>query len=1005
MTDQLGKQSQGQSDSRPRSELEVENQLIRQLTQGESQWTYRPHLKTEEDLWDNFFDKLHQNNVRHLSEAPLTKQEKEQIKNQLAFANYYEAAKWIAGENGIAKVQVQRENASLGTIRLEVLWRHNVAGGKSSYEVVNQIQTRGSQGKQRRLDVSLLINGLPLIQIELKSRSHPFMDAFRQLGKYDREGQFRGIFSCLQMFVISNVNETRYMAATKSHLFNEQFLSRWVDKDNRPLSHLTDFAQNALSIPRAHELVMTYSVIDDDKKALILLRPYQVHAIEAIKEASRQRQSGFIWHTTGSGKTLTSYKVARNLLQIPSIQKTIFVIDRTDLDLQTTSAFQSYSQNDVVDVEETDDTSQLVKHLVSEDRRVVITTIQKLNTMIRQFDEGRNPRLLDKIRGLKLAFVVDECHRAVTPERMKLLSEFFTRSLWYGFTGTPIFGENQRDQKGDLAMTTEDQYGPCLHQYTVREAIHDKAVLGFQVEYLTTLPDLADSQVDESFYEDEGHMLQVLDAIINRSRAKLGFQNGMGKTYAALLTTGKISRAQAYYRLIRDIKAGNSPIQISEAVKRVLPDFPKVAITYTVTENDQDSHTNQEEMAQAIADYNETFGTHFSTSNLHAYNADLNDRLARKKDRFAFREEQLDLVIVVDRLLTGFDAPCLSTLFMDRKPMKPHNIIQAFSRTNRLFDKNKRFGQIVTFRTPNTFKSCVDQALELYSNGGEAHVLAPSFYEEKAKFMEAVARLKSIAPSVAQLPDLDSSDDGLLSRYMAAFQDFDKLLASIRVYVDYDEPAILAEIGMSLEAIEDYAAHYHNCWDELARRYRDQEEGEGWQGLDLSYELSSVRTDEINYHYILSLMQNLIDKDSSAISQKEKDQVTGYIADLDKTNPKLSHLVQDLWTDLQDSPGDQGRVSVAELLDIRIEDLIQASVQAQADAWCIGQEELLFVVDNYRKGQDKQRGERAVIDSQDYQAYRDKEGDQALTKLKYKKALKTSYMTMIEEDILPLRGR
>ena len=464
-------------------ELAIERDLINQLTKGESQWVYRPDLNSEEKLWDNFFEKLEENNVRTLADHPLTYSEKNQIKNQLNFVNFYEAAKWIAGENGIAKVQVQREDASLGTIRLEVLWRNNVAGGKSSYEVVHQVMTGGEGIRQRRGDVTLLINGLPLIQIELKSRSHTYMDAFRQISKCDREGQFRGIFSSLQMFVVSNVTDTRYIAAAKANKLNERFLTKWVDQNNHPQPQLFDFAESVLSIPRAHEMVMQYSVIDDDKKALILLRPYQVHAIEAIRDASRKQQSGYIWHTTGSGKTLTSYKVSRNLLQIPSIEKTIFVIDRTDLDQQTTSSFQSYAENDMIDVDETDDTRELIKNLASDDRRVVVTTIQKMNAMIRQFDEGRHQKVYDRIKNLKLAFVVDECHRAVTPERQRHLEKFFTNSLWYGFTGTPIFSENKREQKGDLAQTTEEQYGACLHEYTVKEAIHDRAVLGFNVEY------------------------------------------------------------------------------------------------------------------------------------------------------------------------------------------------------------------------------------------------------------------------------------------------------------------------------------------------------------------------------------------------------------------------------------------------------------------------------------------------------------------------------------------
>lgn len=997
--------SHGTTNSRSSSkELAIERDLINQLTKGESQWVYRPDLNSEEKLWNNFFEKLEENNVRVLADQPLTHSEKNQIKNQLNFVNFYEAAKWIAGENGIAKVQVQREDASLGTIRLEVLWRNNVAGGKSSYEVVHQVMTGGEGIRQRRGDVTLLINGLPLIQIELKSRSHPYMDAFRQIKKYDQEGQFRGIFSSLQMFVVSNVTDTRYIAAAKANKLNERFLTKWVDRNNHPQPQLFDFAESVLSIPRAHEMVMQYSVIDDDKKALILLRPYQVHAIEAIRDASRRQQSGYIWHTTGSGKTLTSYKVSRNLLQIPSIEKTIFVIDRTDLDQQTTSSFQSYAENDMIDVDETDDTRELIKNLASDDRRVVVTTIQKMNAMIRQFDEGRHQKVYDRIKNLKLAFVVDECHRAVTPERQRHLEKFFTNSLWYGFTGTPIFSENKREQKGDLAQTTEEQYGACLHEYTVKEAIHDRAVLGFNVEYQTTMPDWVEDEIDEEFYDDERHMLAVLDAILNRSKRKLGFKNGVGNTYEAILTVKSIVRAQAYYTLIKKVKNGETSLKISESVKKVLPDFPKVAITYSVTENDADSASNQVYMEESLQDYNAMFGTHFNLATLSSYNSDLNDRLARKKERFAFREEQLDLVIVVDRLLTGFDAPCLSTIFMDRQPMKPQHIIQAFSRTNRLFDEGKKFGQIVTFQTPDRFKEKVDEALSLYSNGGESSVLAPEWPEEKAKFLEKTQALLAISPTPEQVPDLDTATEAELKRFAKAFQEFDKLFSSIQVYADYDEEIILEEIGLSLEEIENFVGQYQNVIEELRRRRDENPEGEETP-FDIEYELESIHTDEINYHYILSLIQTLIENKEYLIGRKERDLVDNYIEDLNKSNPKLSGMISQLWQDVQtDTEQYQGQ-SVAHKLDEMIEKTTQQKIHETADYWKIGHDELQFVVDNFRIGREKQNGEKAVTDSQDYAAYKEARGDQALPKLKYKKALKEDYMSMIAEEILPLRGR
>lgn len=993
------------------SEAVIEKQLINQLTSGESQWTYRKDLNNDSLLWQNFFKKLEQNNVRVLDGSPLTEQEKLQIQNQLNFVNYYEAAKWIAGENGIAKVQVQREDASLGTIRLEVLRRDNVAGGKSSYEVVNQVlrDKIDTKDADRRLDVTLLINGLPMIHIELKNRSTGFMDAFRQIKKYDGEGKFRGIYSTLQMFVVSNATETRYIAAAKESKINDQFLTKWVDKNNRPVVSLNDFTDQVLSIPRAHQMVMQYSVIDDDKKALILLRPYQVHAIEAVKKASGRQQSGYVWHTTGSGKTLTSYKVARNLLQIPAIEKTIFVVDRRDLDQQTTSSFLSYAENDTIDIDETENTHNLVKRLYASDKRVVVTTIQKISTMMKKFEEGKYAREHKRIKELKLAFVVDECHRAVSPERQRAIQQFFVHSLWYGFTGTPIFKENKRAQKGDLAQTTEAQYGDRLHQYTVKEAIHDKAVLGFQPEYKhTIINDIDESQIPDSIYETNEHMLEVIDSIVNHSYQKLGFQNGVGRTYSAILTVKSIAIAQKYYDLFQQVKNGAISVKVSEKGKRVLPDFPKIAITYSVTENEESSVDNQKYMKQAIKDYNEEFNTHYSVTDIRAYNSDVNERLARKKERFTFREEQLDLVIVVNRLLTGFDAPCLSTLFIDRAPMKPQDLIQAFSRTNRLFDKTKSYGQIVTFQKPHLFKEAVDYALRLYSNGGENYVLAPSWEEEKANFDEKIKQLKHIARTPEETPEIDFATDTELERFAKAYQEFDKYFASIQVYSDYNQEVIFEKSNLTTKIIEEYAGKYENVIEELKRRREDPGSDDESSDIDIFYELFSVHTDEINYNYILSLIQAFIPDDGSEareLSNKDIKAVSEYINDLGKTNSGLADLINSLWLQVQLDPELYRGQSVSNLLDALIEETIQNQVKSISKQWFVGYDELLFLVKNYRRGATKQRGEYELRKSQDYAAYKEKYGDQALSPLKYKSSIKPAYTKVIQEVIEPILQR
>lgn len=410
------------------AELErtIEDNLIAQLTEGKSQWTYRPDLRTAEDLWANVRTILECGNKEVLNGQPLTDREFEQVKNQLTFPTFYDAAKWIAGENGIAHVYVQRDTEK---VQLTVLKRDDIAGGSSVYEVINQYQAlkddeEDIHSQNRRFDVSLLINGIPLIHIELKNRQHSYMDGFRQIKKYIREGKFTGIFSAVQMFVVSNAVDTKYIAAASEEDLNEKFLSGWEDSQNEPVADYLKFAESVLKIPEAHQMVMKYAVLDQDKKKILLLRPYQIHAIEAVRTASRQGKSGYIWHTTGSGKTMTSYKAARNLLiDIPSIEKTIFLIDRKDLDDQTTQAFQSYANNDVVDVDETDNVFDLINKLKNQNQQVIVTTIQKLQIAVKKRIKEGMPAY-NRIKNLRVAFIVDECHRAVTPTFVAVLCQF-----------------------------------------------------------------------------------------------------------------------------------------------------------------------------------------------------------------------------------------------------------------------------------------------------------------------------------------------------------------------------------------------------------------------------------------------------------------------------------------------------------------------------------------------------------------------------------------------------
>ena len=1029
------------------AELKIENQLITQLTSGESQWEHHEELRSESALWENFKRILEENNQAALEGVPLTEKEFHQIQNQLNFSSYFEASKWLAGENGIAKVQVQREDAKYGKIRLSVFWREEVAGGHSVYQVVNQVERNRAnpEDQDRRLDVTLLINGLPLIHIELKNQSHPYMDAFRQIKKYLVEDKLTGIYSCLQMFVVTNNTDTRYIASASAEKLNEQFLATWVDKKNNPVNHLMEFADCTLSIPAAHKMVSQYTVIDTDKKALILLRPYQIHAIEAVKEASKKRQSGYIWHTTGSGKTLTSYKVARNLLSIPRIEKTIFIIDRVDLDQQTSSAFRSYAANDVIDVDNTEDVTRLVVKLASDERTVVVTTIQKLNHLMERAYHPKNKenKKYAKIRALEVAFVVDECHRAISLPKQRELKKFFPKSLWYGFTGTPIFEENNKKIKGGLQVTTKMQYGECLHEYTVKEAIHDKAVLGFKVKYNAAFSDdtlkeeivfkrlknkqpqkpdeviweyinsLTDEQLETYIvsqdYNHIGHMEEVADFIINKSSGLLGFKLGEGRTYTAILTTSSIEKAQRYYELFQKIRSGQSNVKISDKTKKKLPDFPKVAITYSISENEEASIHNQTQMKKSLTDYNAMFDKKYGIEEIAAYNADVNDRLARKKDKFAVRYEQLDLVIVVDRLLTGFDAPCLSALYIDRQPMKPQDLIQAFSRTNRIFDKNKQFGNIVTFQQPKSFKIAVDEALKLYSNGGEDFVLAPEWGEVLENLSQAVHDVKEITPSLLEI-DIDNAEDGELEKVAKRYQTFDKLLNLAAAYSEYYDftSGILAErYALSDEMLIDLNGKYQNVIEELGKRRKKDDKTE--IQIDIEYELTQVSGETINHNYILNLIQVFIPNhyEDTELNLKARSEVGQYIEKLELKNPQLASLMAELWEDIQKKPNTYIGKHITHLLDELIYKTEKERMENFVATWQVSFDSLNFLVKNWRSNLDaskKQNGEDAMIKTSDYVAYRTIT-ENPVSKLKYHRSIREAVYEMMIEEILPLRER
>ena len=976
----------------------IEQRLIDQLCGGDSQWTYRKDIRTEEQLWDNFKYILEQNNKAKLNDMPLSDSEFAKIKNDVSHASFYDAGKWQVGENGKVYVHVQRGNE---TLHLVVMNNEHIAGGTSVYEVINQYQAfktdEVDDKRDRRFDVTLLINGIPMIHIELKNKDHSYMDGYRQIEKYVSEGKFRGLFSNVQMFVVSNAVDTKYFAAATAAELDKgkKFITGWVDEENSPVCDYLDFAEAVLRIPQAHEMIAKYMVLDNEKKKLLILRPYQIHAIEAMRAASKRGMSGFIWHTTGSGKTMTSYKATRNLLMdIPSIEKTVFLIDRKDLDMQTKMAFQSYADNDTIDVDDTENVDALIRRMADGNRQMIVTTRQKLQTMItKKLQEGTKE--YEKIRNLRVAFVVDECHRAVTPETKRRIERFFAHSLWYGFTGTPIFDENRYEQKGDLPQTTEELYGSCLHSYTIKEAIHDEAVLGFMVENLGPKKE----DVDDAVFETEEHMRQVLDVILNQSYTKLGMQNGKGRTYEGILTVGSIAKAQRYYELLKRIKEGKDALKINEEICKVVPDFPKFAITYSVTENDEASTVNQDKIREFMKDYNEMFGTHYDVENINAYNSNLNDRLARKEKRYLERSQQLDLVIVVNRLLTGFDAPCLSTLYMDRQPMSPQDIIQAFSRTNRLFDANKTYGQVVTFQSPKEFKKEIDRALRLYSRGGEGVAVSEDWNSVRETFSIAVKTIHAMGRTPEEIHQLSREQK---KAFVYAFRGLDKSFAHLKAFSRYREE-LLTEYDFSQEEYENYAAMYKNVMEEL-KDPKDKTEKEDPVMDD--YDLIAYSKMRVDFEYIVELLQGLVnyldqthDDFQDAIFAKNILALREISKEFAEDNQQLGALLQQVIDNIEQDKARYKGQDIGVVINQMRYDAIDTEIRTFAKLWNLNEDDVRYEVYHYRDG--KMENENTFKDRA-YASY--KEGvEEPMPPFKFRKIIVEKFKHDLMENVLPLR--
>ncbi|PLS09835.1 type I restriction endonuclease subunit R [Bacillus halotolerans] len=1041
-----------------KDEAEVERRLIEVLGEGYNQWNYRPDLKSEADLWENLRQKITHNNLSEIGEHPISDKEFDSIKTELLSKTQtpFDAAKWLKGENGIARITIEREDVSLGSMSLVLYSNQDIGGGISTYEVVHQIakQKTNVDGRDRRFDVTLLINGLPIVQIELKQASvkDGVFQAYHQIKKYAEEGMFRNnIFSTLQLFVISNEQTTRYFANALPKDMHKKLIFSWRTTDNRKVENLYEFVKQVLNIPDAHRLIANYTIVseDQDNKALVVLKPYQIHAIEALFTSAMRHQSGFVWHATGSGKTLTSFVSTKLLARKPGVDRTIMLIDRKDLDNQTTTEFTKFasefntgiSSGDAISnslIVGTGSAKELSDTLLSDanSNTVIITTRQKLEAALRyaqRQEEQKGTQRFKKLLGQHIVFVVDECHRALSAEGMEVIKGFFPNSTWFGFTGTPIFNENKKQAKGRLARTTRDQYGDVLHTYTIKNALDDGAVLGFQVEHEDTIDptslnnhifvqlrhqekyaNCSDDEINDmidqmdgiekeaylepSSFENDEHIQKVIHKIFRPDNAyiKFDFQNGRPQK-SAILTTSSIDMAKRYYQAIKEMtkdrdwltkEFARHPIRTGRTIED--PDFPRIAITYSMQENEENATQTHDEMKEIIKDYNDYYHTAWSLEDIERYNGDINNRLARKKGEFKEFGKQIDLVIVVDRLLTGFDAPTIQTLFVDRN-LSYANLIQAFSRTNRTYP-GKTKGLIVTFRKPFTMEQNVKNATKLYSYAQEESSLVyPTYDESKKRFKKAHKALTTLIPNPTDIDENTSLETRI--EFVKAFQELNNSYEALVTYDDYnDDMEKSAALQEQVETLEEYIGIYHTIKGSLIDEERQDGPEPDFSDIEF-YGENAVKIYDIDSTYIDRLLETY-----SANNQNIRDEIESVLQKLEK-----SDIVKKVYREMLNAIDTKKVDEVEDILGVKRRFFTKERSQAVkefANTWFVEEDELHLSAVQYVIGADPIPNIGGIINSKQFDRYKAVHPD--AKPLKYGPELKRQWRKTLDEVIVPL---
>ena len=807
------------------SEAALENGLIDTLQKMNYEYV---HIEEEKNLSANFKKQLEKHNKKKLEELGRT---------EFTEAEFEKILIYLEGGTRFEKAKKLRDLFPLELESGERLWvefLNRTHWCQNEFQVSNQITVEGR--KKCRYDVTILINGLPLVQIELKRRGVELKQAYNQIQRYHKTS-FHGLFDYIQLFVISNGVNTRYFANNPNSGY--KFTFNWTDAANVPFNDLEKFATVFFDKCTLGKIIGKYIVLHEGDKCLMVLRPYQFYAVEKILDrVENSNDNGYIWHTTGAGKTLTSFKAAQLVSELDDVDKVMFVVDRHDLDTQTQAEYEAFEPGAV---DSTDNTDELVKRLHS-NSKIIITTIQKLNAAVsKQWYSSR----IEEIRHSRIVMIFDECHRSHFGECHKNIVKFFDNTQIFGFTGTPIFVENAVD-----GHTTKEIFGNCLHKYLIKDAIADENVLGFLVEYYH-----GNEDVDNA---DQDRMTEIAKFILNNFN-----KSTFDGEFDALFAVQSVPMLIRYYKIFKSL---NPKIRIG------------AVFTYAANSSQDDEQTGMntggyvsestgeaDELQAIMDDYNNMYGTSFTTENFRAYYDDINLRMKKKKADM----KPLDLCLVVGMFLTGFDSKKLNTLYVD-KNMEYHGLLQAFSRTNRVLNEKKRFGKVVCFRD---LKSKVDESIKLFSNSNNLEdIVRKPFNEVKRDYQELTKDFLKHYPEPHFVDYLQSENDK--KQFILAFRDIIKKHAEIQIYNEFEKEA--NDLGMTEQQFMDFRSKYLDIYDTFAAKPTEQPSGYKVQydesgmvaepdpsendttGLgDIDFCLELLHSDIINVAYILELIADL----------------------------------------------------------------------------------------------------------------------------------------------------